>query len=443
MKITKISIQDFQQFQNFELDLTYPENHPKAGKPLDKVCFIGGNGAGKSTLLRFIYSFIREDIERHKFGSTMVEMCSENESIYTFPLKGMNGAWTVDASIQENENWIQDLHQLRSNSFIHKYHKYRKGLNFVYKSNISIYSPAESEVNMGIQVSDVPDTQLNQAMALFKEFPNHHLISTQNLHEYWNLLIFLIKKRESDLKKFEEREENLDKTIRQVRAEFDKTNPDILQEIAKLWNKILDKAGLEFDIENASKPIQLMDNLKAYIKTKNSNLRANNRVSYNKLSTGIRNFIFRLGHIFTLYFNREIKSGILLIDEPENSLFPDFLYDLVDTYLGIIQNTQLFMATHSPIIAAQFEPCERVILEFGENGKVYARKGNSPAGDDPNNLLIRDFGVRNILGKEGVKKWERYIELKILIKHETDTTVKQQLMQEFMKIGQAYNFPAP
>jgi len=78
---------------------------------------------------------------------------------------------------------------------------------------------------------------------------------------------------------------------------------------------------------------------------------------------------------FTLYFNREIKNGILLIDEPENSLFPDFLYDLVDTYLGIIQNTQLFMATHSPIIAAQFEPCERVILEFGENGKVYARKG--------------------------------------------------------------------
>jgi len=60
-----------------------------------------------------------------------------------------------------------------------------------------------------------------------------------------------------------------------------------------------------------------------------------------------------------------------------------------------------------------------------------------------NDLLIRDFGVRNILGKEGVKKWERYIELKILIKHETDTTVKQQLMQEFMKIGQAYNFPAP
>ncbi len=372
MKISKISIQNFRQFQDFELDLTYPENHPKAGKPLDKVCFIGGNGTGKSTLLINLYT----------------------------------------------DNRIQN-------------------------SDLIIYSPAETHTNSGVGLRDVPSVILDHALRYFKNFPTRFEVSNDSIRTFWELLIFLIKKRENDLKEFEEREENLDKTIREVRTEFDKANPDILQEIAKLWNKILDKAGLEFDIKNASKPIQLTDNLKAYIKTKNATSETNKKVNYNQLSTGIRNFIFRLGHIFTLYFNREIKNGILLIDEPENSLFPDFLYDLVDTYLGIIQNTQLFMATHSPIIAAQFEPCERVILEFGENGKVYARKGNSPAGDDPNDLLIRDFGVRNILGKEGVKKWERYIELKILIKHETDTTVKQQLMQEFMKIGQAYNFPAP
>ena len=41
MKISKIKIKDFYQFKNLELDLTYPKGHPKAGKPLDKVCIIG------------------------------------------------------------------------------------------------------------------------------------------------------------------------------------------------------------------------------------------------------------------------------------------------------------------------------------------------------------------------------------------------------------------
>lgn len=41
--------------------------------------------------------------------------------------------------------------------------------------------------------------------------------------------------------------------------------------------------------------------------------------------------------------------------------------------------------------------------------------------------MVKDFGVRSLLGKVGVKKWGRYIELKTL-------------MDEFMKIGNDYNF---
>jgi len=33
---------------------------------------------------------------------------------------------------------------------------------------------------------------------------------------------------------------------------------------------------------------------------------------------------------------------------------------------------------------------------FSGDGTVYAKKGDSPVGDDPNDLLIRDFGIRNI-----------------------------------------------
>ena len=186
----------------------------------------------------------------------------------------------------------------------------------------------------------------------------------------------------------------------------------------------------------ASNPIQLNDNLKVYIRLKSNQ----QRISYHHLSTGIRNFIFKIGHIYSLYLNRNISNGFLLIDEPENSLFPDFLYDLIDIYEEITKNTQMFFATHSPIIAAQFEPFERIILDFDANGYVIAHRGVVPSGDDPNDILIKDFGVRSILGKEGTKNWERFIELKTLIPRATNETQKIEMLQEYLKIGYDYNF---
>nr|MBP7284499.1 AAA family ATPase [Leptospiraceae bacterium] len=46
MKICKVYIKGFQQFEDLELDFT----NPKTGEPLDKICFIGRNGTGKSTI---------------------------------------------------------------------------------------------------------------------------------------------------------------------------------------------------------------------------------------------------------------------------------------------------------------------------------------------------------------------------------------------------------
>jgi len=55
MKIASIDIQEFRQFKNLTLDLTYPKGHDKAGEPLDKVCIIGQSGTGKTNLLELIY----------------------------------------------------------------------------------------------------------------------------------------------------------------------------------------------------------------------------------------------------------------------------------------------------------------------------------------------------------------------------------------------------
>jgi len=299
---------------------------------------------------------------------------------------------------------------------------------------LAIFCPAELEKT--IEFLDVPQTNLNDSLKLFEQFPSNHLVSNETITDFWKTLIYHLKKRDNDFLEFQNLEEYQNRTVREVREEFDSKHPKILDSLAKLWDEILGKAGLEFDAAGASNPIQLTDNLKAYIKLKSTG----ERINYNDLSTGIRNFIFKVGHIYSLYFNRNVESGVLLVDEPENSLFPDFLYDLVDIYLRITHNTQIFMATHNPIIAAQFEPYERFILEFDDQGHVQARRGTVPVGDDPNDILSKDFGVRSLLGKEGVKKWERYIELRTLIKLTEDREEKSRLLDEFMRIGNEYNF---
>lgn len=434
MKITKIIIKNFQQFQNFELDFTYPIGHPKAGLPLDKVCFIGSNGTGKTTLLNSLYYFFKGTLNNEKI---IIKFLSHDKEYYY-----CNGD-IYDVSITENENWIDIIHRynnpiLSDRNSPRKYLEYAGFTHLVQeKTDLVIYSPSES-YNSFQGTFDMPNTNLNEALKRFNSKNTiHHIVNSDTIKDFWAELIYLVKKRESDYESFQNLPDNQEKTVGQVKKLFNKSNPLILEELATLWDKILDKAGLEFDAESASIPIQLNENLKAYIKLKNGNRLS---IGYGQLSDGIRNFIFRVGHIYALYFNNNIHNAILLMDEPENNLYPDFLYDIVQIYCDITKNTQVFMATHSPIVAAQFEPEERIILSFEQDGIVTARKGTTPTGDDPNDMLVRDFGVRNIMGKKGVEMWERYLELHSRIKSEKDQLQKEALIDEFMKIGFDYNF---
>ena len=56
MKITKLKIDKHKHLENLEFDFTYPKGHPKAGKPLDKICFIWKCWTVKTTILELIYA---------------------------------------------------------------------------------------------------------------------------------------------------------------------------------------------------------------------------------------------------------------------------------------------------------------------------------------------------------------------------------------------------
>lgn len=462
MKISRLIIPDFQQFKDFDLDLTYPQGHERAGEPLDKVCFIGGNGTGKSTLLQGLAFFLSTGSLSSSplWDKSLIKLRFDSQSYYWSPyarigfneiIEKNDKAFNLIQNIDKHGFYFRDdnsfvVEEYDSVAFTIEKNYVNKGLRTTIdlnsnnrKNETLIHLPSESSQNTYASFNDLPEVTLNEALDLFNRFPYYHIVSNDTVKDFWRLLIYHLKKRDNDFAVFQNKAENQLKTFKEGKEEFENQNPDILKSLSNFWNKILAKAGLEFDYENAKNPIQLTDNLQAYIRLKNSK----EHIGYNQLSTGIRNFIFKLGHIYALYFNRNIESGFLLVDEPENSLFPDFLYGLVDTYVDTAKNTQIFMATHNPIIAAQFQPYERFILKFEEGtGHVKVRRGTTPAGDDPNDILIKDFGIEHILGREGVLKWERYIQLKTLIPLEQDPTKKDSMIEEFMQIGSDYNFAA-
>jgi energy-coupling factor transporter ATP-binding protein EcfA2 len=450
MKITEIRIKNYCQFDNFHLSL----RHPKTKKPLDKVCFIGANGTGKSTLLSLLANFLSSQnptpfVAYARSENTLFGLRVQSGSDDGYIVWSILGVIYVPQNALDTDLWtamwrpgsnIRELFQEpysqgRFNEFASHLMPMREKFSLLSNGyDLAIYVPPDGSHRFA---GDLPQTNVSNALGLFTGMPAYHQVSDEDVISFWNVLIYQIKKREAEKLAFLEAPEAQKKEVGEVRRLFDAAHPEILTELAKQWNLILERAGLEFDLENVKIPVQLNENLLAYIRSRHA---PDQPIPYNQLSTGIRNLIFRLGHIYSLYFNRQIDRGFLLIDEPELSLFPDLLYDIIDRYLAITQNTQMFVATHSPIIAGQFEPYERIILKFDDSGFVTPEVGISPAGDDPNDLLVNDFGVRSLYGHKGIEQWDRFLELRQLIHDATDAAQKKAWLDEYMRIGNAYNF---
>jgi hypothetical protein len=455
MKICKLMFRGFRQFGNTDLDFTDPD-----GEPVDRVCLIGPNGTGKSTVLTVLRDTILSLTQRqgvHPWVSA-VKLKLGGRSIWV--VRHRLAVFFLKDSVEAEPGWIDEFkqpldqvneslfspqvsrHLLRGDEWreVEVELQFSSGL-----SNLFIYSPPETQTNEAMAVSDVPKTNVNEALKLRGGLPVYHEISTATVVQAWRILIYLLKKRQSEREEFETRPENINRSKRELIEDFDRLHPDPLRALAPLWDRILGQAGLELDLEHAKLPIQLTDNLDAYVRLKSTG----ERIGYNLLSTGIRNFIFRIGHIFLLYFGRKIERGFLLVDEPENSLFPDFLFDLMDIYGKVVRDsddrttTQTFVATHSPIVAAQFEPHERIILNWDDGHRVVAKKGVAPIGDDPNDLLRKDFGLSRLMGDKGQEKWSEYLDLRKRIRRSTDDEQKRHLVERAAEIGGRYGFETP
>ncbi|WP_423740553.1 AAA family ATPase [Flavobacterium columnare] len=417
MKISKLYIDEYKHLKDLDFDFTYPmdfHDETKRGKPLDKICFIGQSGTGKTNILDILNNelFKVSDENSNKLDKNFSSLkCKTNIVI------NQHKSIVVENDKNTLNQKKSNLNDTFSNCFTKSF--YLKS-NLISNKNLEIFNQHPLDLDEKFKDKFIyyvflKDSKVNiyddnvdslKWVSLLQEYINYNKKFTQKMSELTSKII------QTGASKFEKEFE-----------EWKMENPRILEKFANFFNPILNNLNLEVDLINTEYPIPLKDK------------RTDSIIPIKDSSTGTKGLLLS----FLPLFNTNTKDSIILIDEPERSLYPDMQMDLMDYYQNLAPEAQFIIATHSPFIAASFEPCERFILYFDEDGKVAVRQGTSPIGDDPNDLLSNDFKI-DYINKFGHQKFQEYIDLKQKVYFEKDEKRKEEYLEKLEKLGDQYNF---
>jgi len=216
--------------------------------------------------------------------------------------------------------------------------------------------------------------------------------------------------------------------------EWESKNNNILEQIADKINEVLIQLNLQLT--------KIDKNQRSYTSLTFKDLSNSEIIKYQNISTGTKNLL----STFIPLKSYNPKDSIILIDEPENSFYPDIQRELTDLYMGVGENNQLIMATHSPLIASSFEPWEVVELKFDRNNQIYREKyyeGDNHIDNytlDPRmltwtSILVDIFDLKEDSFSFREKKLMEYGMLKSEIKAMEKGTKREEKIKKFKKLS--------
>jgi AAA ATPase domain len=422
MKLSKLNIQSLHHLENLNFDFTYPKTHELAGQPLKKICIIGQSATGKTSILELIKETFNSlnETEIYKDTSNYLRFHSNIKGLIKFNSKN-------STILIENDKLIYNDIEINSASrIVGDVEKLIiEDLKLLYFSSELISKEAiiilnENPINLLLNLN-LNDLELNQTSFVY-EF-------NQNVNN--NIWFSMVSKILGYRKRFTQMASELINKgaigdIQKLNTEYNnwsKNNENPIISFASIFDPILKKLNLKVDAVNTEYIIPIQSTITESV------------IPITALSTGTKSLLLSLFPLFEL----NTKDSLILLDEPERSLFPDMQIDLIAHYSKIAPDAQLIVATHSPFIAAAFEPEERFILYFDKEGKVALRQGESPIGDDPNDMLKNDFNI-DYYNEFGKKAYSKYCELKLKIKNEKELSKKEELISEIELLGDKYNF---
>lgn len=365
MKIKKIELKGYNQFKDVVMDLTYPGGHKKEGEPLDKICIIGQSGTGKTSLLRLIKWFVSRD--RNIDDNLEVPFPSNGSVEMDIHLLGDD----LKIIYQSNELKFTDM----SKKYINKDPLriapfFEKELGRI--KPLLINYPADMPYDMGIKSEKSENRDGLTAPQIIE--PKQIIdFAFEDIRKIWAYILkdikdhrarqlFFTKQIADTAAKKAPKIEEIEKKTREYK-EWMADNPSPLEIMAKKYlDPILYNIGLrtKTDID-----IDTIRNLE-YIQLQTL---ADDVVPMDFWSTGTRQLVQTTIPLYQL----KPKNAIILIDEPERSLYPDIQRSIIDVYVNLAPKCQFFFATHSPIIASAFEPWEIVELKFDNEHKYVNR----------------------------------------------------------------------
>jgi len=371
MKVKRIDIGEFRCFRDLQLELTYPAGHPKAGEPLDKVCIIGQSGTGKTSLLELVYLLnARKSEGQH---SLVLELTHTSQ----LKLK-----LTPELVCQVNR--YDEPPQVQSEAIREALEK--QDWNLIYfpaeavETHVHLMPPEETVATDRVEEKLLTYGRVKESAQLREverilhsrrhdTHPNflHHYITARSQFDYWNRILGEIANHQNEQSKFRFRISNrveqgdmqAAQAIAQELEQWKAAHPDQLSQLAEQYlNPLL--RPLHMRVKTALESLEEA----AYLQIIDAR---GSTMSINAWTTGTKNLILKTVPLFAL---KPTERDIILIDEPENSLFPDVQAELIEHYRRLAPDSQLFVATHSPIVASYFEPWEVIDLEFDSKGRV-------------------------------------------------------------------------
>jgi predicted ATP-dependent endonuclease of OLD family len=274
-----------------------------------------------------------------------------------------------------------------------------------------------------------------------EEYSDKNIININKKNTSWKLLTekidnYASEKKAYKVKLFDKSTNNPNYFKQSIidMKKWEEANENILEKIEKDINSIIIKFNLQLEINEYTK---------SYDELIIKDLSNENIIEYDDISTGTKNLL----STFIPLKSYNPKDSIILIDEPENSFYPDIQRELTELYMNVGENNQLIMATHSPLIASSFEPWEVIELKFDKNNQIYRElyyEGENHVDNytlDPRmltwtSILTDIFDLKedsNFSVRE--KKLMEYATLKAEIKAMATTEEKEEAFKELKKIS--------
>ncbi len=305
---------------------------------------IGENGTGKTTILEIIYNML--------IGNTTYFYDVDNFSYIE-----------LKYSINDNIDNVLSFKKEDNNVNIYINNNIVSLENDLFKNQKVIYFPTEVT------------------------FLNYRSNGPTKMDDFNNDVTLTSEKMSRDFKQFLVNQRMLD--LNDISNNIEATR---IEKFKKIFNEFLtDKEFLEIDLNTFEPMFRLKDTGEV--------------ITTDKLSSGEKQIFFKGGSLLQYGENKEL---IVLIDEPEISMHPEWQQVILKYYTNINQNCQFIFSTHSSQIVSCCKKEEIRLIEKVD-GKLQIKNDIIETyGLNDEELLFNVFNLKSVRNREVDSKIEEY-----------------------------------